>query len=222
LADGQRSLAAIRTETEAGTGFAVDEGALFAVLDALADAKLLASRVTPPGSTDLASFVFADGTLGSAFVEKGTDQPAQPVDKLKLPDARVREAAAKEIRRPLRAHESAQKRQDDAFGRAAKATGTAREEAKKAGDRMREREMNAKAKREAPSTQPSADEAALPALRQRSEALAKTESTLRKRSEQDAKARYQERALPGEDDASARKRQGATEADYKAQKQRSR
>jgi hypothetical protein len=82
LADGQKPLAAIRSEAETSTGLPVDEATLFAVLDALADAKLLSARVTPPGSGDLSSFVLSDGTLGSALVEAGA---AQPEAKLKLP-----------------------------------------------------------------------------------------------------------------------------------------
>jgi hypothetical protein len=206
LADGQKPLAAIRSEAETSTGLPVDEATLFAVLDALADAKLLSARVTPPGSGDLSSFVLSDGTLGSALVEAGA---AQPEAKLKLPEAKAKESAAKDIRRSLRLHESAQKNQTEFLGRAAKTTNMAREELKKVQERWRDREAKAKVVREAP------DEAMIPVLKQRAEVLAKSESVLRKRSEQEVKQRYQTERLAGEDEATARKRQGATEAEYK-------
>lgn len=219
LADGQKSLAALRTEAEASSGLPVDEATLFAVLDALADAGLLAARVTPPGSSDLSSFVLVDGTLGDAVVETGAGATAPSARKLKLPEAKEQESAAKQIRRPLRAREATQKRQAELLERAAKTTGGAREEAKKANDRVRAREMNMKsAKREALAAQPTSDEAALAALRKRSEAAAKSESVLRKRSEQEAKVEYADKALPGEDDASFRKRRGASEEEAKVAK----
>jgi hypothetical protein len=211
LADGQKPLAAIRSEAETSTGLPVDEATLFAVLDALADAKLLSARVTPPGSGDLSSFVLSDGTLGSALVEAGA---AQPEAKLKLPEAKAKESAAKDIRRSLRLHESAQKNQTEFLGRAAKTTNMAREELKKVQERWRDREAKAKVVREAPGAQAS-DEAMIPVLKQRAEVLAKSESVLRKRSEQEVKQRYQTERLAGEDEATARKRQGATEAEYK-------
>ena len=215
LADGQKSLATLRTEAEASSGLPVDEATLFAVLDALADANLLDSRVTPPGSSDLASFVLIDGTIGTALVEPGTGASAQSARKLKLPDAKEQESAAKQIRRPMRVIEANKKSQTEFLGRAAKTTGMAREEAKKVHDRMRDREMNMKAKREAPGAQATADEAASPVLKQRSEVLAKSESVMRKRAEQEVKAQYKDKALPGEDDASLRKRQGASEEEAK-------
>jgi hypothetical protein len=182
LADGQKPLAAIRSEAETSTGLPVDEATLFAVLDALADAKLLSARVTPPGSGDLSSFVLSDGTLGSALVEAGA---AQPEAKLKLPEAKAKESA-----------------------------NMAREDLKKVQERLRDREAKAKVVREAPGAQAS-DEAMIPVLKQRAEVLAKSESVLRKRSEQEVKQRYQTERLAGEDEATARKRQGATEAEYK-------
>jgi hypothetical protein len=218
LADGQKSLAALRTEAEASSGLPVDEATLFAVLDALADANLLASRVTPPGSSDLASFVLVDGTIGNALVETGKGSTAQAARKLKLPDAKVQESAAKQIRRPMRVIEANQKKQTEFLDRAAKTTGMAREEAKKVHDRMRDREMNMKAKREAPGAGATADEAAIPVLKQRSEVLAKSESVMRKRSEEKVKMEYANKALPGEDDASLRKRQGASEEEAKVVK----
>lgn len=63
LSDGKRSIDAIRKGAEEASGYPIDEATVFAALDALADAKLLVARVTPPGAeSDLDLVVVADGT----------------------------------------------------------------------------------------------------------------------------------------------------------------
>lgn len=194
LADGQRSLEAIRAGAEASSGLPLDEAGLFAVLDALADANLLVARVTPPGSADPGSYVAADGTLGSALLEPSTTKGApEPT----LASARMKEESRKVIERPERARESSAKRDDTQVQRAREQTAKARESE----SRVRRDALGASS--EASKKQinrPAApmQDAAVAAAKLRSEQLAKSESKVR-RSEQDMKYQRPEAAAAREE-----------------------
>lgn len=96
LADGKTTLEAIRKGAEEASGYAIDEATFFAALDALADAKLLVARVTPPGgaSTELDLVVLPDGGAGADLVVAVAD--AQP-GRDDFAKAKVSESAAKKL-----------------------------------------------------------------------------------------------------------------------------
>ncbi len=98
LSDGKRSIDAIRKDAEAASGYPIDEATVFAVLDALADAKLLSARVTPPGGeSDLDLVVVADGTDAKDLVAPTTAKTA-PGEWLKQKNAEEN-AKAKTVER---------------------------------------------------------------------------------------------------------------------------
>lgn len=102
LSDGKRSVEAIRKEAEELTGYPLDEDTVFGVLDALADAKLLAARVSPPGSeSDLDLVLLSDGTAGNELVTASPGKGA-----LEWGKARAQEEAAKVKLRAKRRAES--------------------------------------------------------------------------------------------------------------------
>ncbi len=191
LADGQRSLEAIRAAAEASSGFPLDEAGLFAVLDALADANLLVGRVTPPGSADFGSFVASDGTLGTALLEptttKGSPEPS-------LAAARKSEEVRKAQLRPERVRESDAKRNDPQLKRAAEETYKARASEAKTRREVLGASSEASHKQAGRGT-PTMQDTVIAAAKLRSEQLAKSESKLRvseegeKRQRPDAAAR---------------------------------
>ena len=158
-------------------------------LDALADAKLLETRVTPPGSGDMASFVLSDGTMADGIVE--TVRTPASLAKLKLGEAQVSEAAAKTVRRPLREREATEK---------AQARTRDESQPRQASD-ARGVEETLHQRRTAQGLGPLAHKLRrsrlrLATLKQRAEALAKRESAVRKHSEQEMKEHYRTAALP--------------------------
>jgi hypothetical protein len=68
LANGNTAVSDIRKGAVDLTGQDVDDATVFGALDALADAKLLVARVTPPGGSDLDLVVLTDGALGTELV----------------------------------------------------------------------------------------------------------------------------------------------------------
>lgn len=206
LADGQRSFEAIRTDAEAASGYPLDQATLFAVLDALADANLLMARVTPPGTTELDAFVVVDGTLGTALVEPRTTKGTGVAD---LATAKRQEQAAKALERPNRVREAAYKSADDRLVKASeegvKARGAVTEARRKEGSRKNSEEYEKQAFKTKAS-----DDQALVVTRARSEQLAKSESTMRKVSEQEVK-----RMRPEEVTATIAARKVKQEADAK-------
>jgi hypothetical protein len=180
LADGQKPLAAIRAEAEQSSGLPVDDDTLYAVLDALADADLLVARVTPPGSSDLGSFVAIDGTPGPALVALA---PAK-AGTLGLAEARVSEEKEKVVRRPGRKLEAEKKRADASLMKS-------QEERVKARDLSLRERVGESANKEASQKSARPIDAALEKragdTRLRAEQLAKSESQLRMRSEAEAK-----------------------------------
>lgn len=93
LADGKTSLEAIRKGAEDASGYAIDEATLFAALDALADAKLLVARATPPGgSPEQDLVVLADGAATADLVAVAADAKPGRDDFAKV---KVAESAAK-------------------------------------------------------------------------------------------------------------------------------
>lgn len=183
LADGTRSLSSLRAEAEAASGLPVDDETLFAALDALADAKLLVARVSPPGSTELAAFVTVDGVSGTDLVTATTSGgTASPT----VADARQREERAKSGHIRVRREEAEQKKARPELRLAAeeraKAVGQLRVEASK-------EEVAKKAK-----TATASDEAALRTARARAEQSAKSELKRRKANEQEKKKDQQVKA----------------------------
>lgn len=180
LADGQKPLAAIRAEAEQSSGLPLDDDALYAVLDALADADLLVARVTPPGSSDIGSYVAIDGTPGPALVALA---PAK-AGALALAEARASEEKEKVTRRPGRKLEADKKRADASLMKAQEERVKAREVS------LRER-VGESANKEASKKVSRPIDAALEKragdARLRAEQLAKSESSLRMRSEAEAK-----------------------------------
>lgn len=183
LADGTRSLSSLRAEAEAESGLPVDDEALFATLDALADAKLLVARVTPPGSTELAAFVSVDGVSGTDLVTVTTSSgTASPT----VADARQREQRAKSQHIRVR-HEEAERKKERpelrlAAEERAKAVGQVRMEASKEEAAKKAKSVNA------------SDESALRAARGRAEQSAKSELKRRKADEQEKKKDQQVKA----------------------------
>lgn len=72
LSDGKATPAEIRGKLGELTGYAGTDELVFAALDALADAKLLKARVTPPGTTPLDLVVTPDGLFGTGLVTTAT------------------------------------------------------------------------------------------------------------------------------------------------------
>ena len=68
LSDGKTSPADIAARLPEVSGLDSTEEVVFAALDALADAKLLLARVTPPGSSPIDLVVLSDGVIGSGLV----------------------------------------------------------------------------------------------------------------------------------------------------------
>lgn len=182
LADGTRSLSALRAEAEAASGLPVDDETLFAALDALADAKLLVSRVSPPGSTELAAFVTVDGVSGTDLVTATTSTGTAA--------ATVVEARQSEQRRKAQylkgRHEEADEKQ------ARPELRLAAEERAKAVGQLRNQAGKEEAAKKA-KTVTAADEAALRAARVRAEQSAKSELKRRKADEESKKQQRQVR-----------------------------
>ncbi len=183
LADGTRTLSSLRAEAEAASGIPVDDETLFAALDALADAKLLVARVSPPGSTELAAFVTVDGVSGTDLVtattSAGTPAPS-------LAEARPREMERKRLHLRSRHEEADQKQQRPELRLAA-------EERAKAVGQLRSQAGKEEAAKKA-KTVTAADDAALRTARARAEQSAKSELRRRKADEQQKKKDQQVRA----------------------------
>jgi len=105
LSNGKTSPAEIGKKIKELTGYSASEETVFAALDALADARLLTARVTPPGTTPVDLVVLIDGTIGSDLVAATSKE--MPVKKLK--EALAQEQAQKKTRVGGRHEEEAQK-----------------------------------------------------------------------------------------------------------------
>jgi len=198
LADGQKPLSAIRAEAEAASGMTTDEETLFAALDALADAGLLVARVTPPGSVELGSFVAVDGTTGAGLVAATTEKGRAVAG---LAEARESEQKEKSALRVDRARESKMKSEDVAVQRSHEARKKAMNAQTQArADEQRNKEANQKVSR--PLEKKLTDELASAGVR--AESAVKSESSLRMRNEQTAKANV--RGATDEQSAKARVR----------------
>lgn len=170
LSDGKRSIDAIRKGAEEATGYPVDEPTVFAALDALADAKLISARVTPPGGeTELDLVVVADGTDAKELVAKATSKsPGADWTKVKASEEKAKravsekhksEAAEKRTDTKLKAAEEDRKKAFSAYG---------------AGRVKQEQALKAK-------TAKAGDEKMLGAQRTAAESAAKSERVLRKK-----------------------------------------
>jgi hypothetical protein len=133
LSDGKTSPAAMRDKLVELTGYVGSDELVFAALDALADAKLLQARVTPPGTSPLELVVAPDGTLGSELVtaasaeaQKAAGANAEETRKKNL----ANEAAAKSTNRARFKSEENAKQADKSVNELA----TARKQARKVRD----------------------------------------------------------------------------------------
>lgn len=106
LSDGKTSPSAIRDKLAGLTGYTGTDELVFAALDALADAKLLQARVSPPGTSPLELVVAPDGTLGSALVAAASAEATK---------AEAKGASKEEARKKNITKESAVKDSNRAF-----------------------------------------------------------------------------------------------------------
>lgn len=183
LADGTRSLSALRAEAEAASGIPVDDETLFAALDALADAKLIVARVSPPGSTELAAFVTVDGVSGTDLVTATTSTGTAAAT---IADVRRSEERKKAQHLAGRRTEADQKKLRPELRLAA-------EERAKAVGQLRSQAGKEEAAKKA-KTVTAADDAALRTARARAEQSAKSELKRRKADEQEKKKDQQVKA----------------------------
>jgi hypothetical protein len=137
LSDGKTTIADIRKGAANLTGYDVDETTAFAALDALADARLLLARVTPPGGSDLDLVVLTDGALGTELVASPAPKEGTKVDTAKLKE---RENQAKQANAKPRAMENEVKVKDHDVQSAVKAKTAAITDLVSARQRLKEAE----------------------------------------------------------------------------------